>query len=83
MQAFQDELLEHGFKMLVASTSYRPDIEEEQIRALVARGADALLLIGHAGAPDVYRFLDAQRVPALVTWVFGTKPRRPSIGFDN
>lgn len=83
LQAFQDELLEHGFTMLVASTSYRPDIEEQQIRALVARGADALLLIGHERSPEVYRFLETQRVPALVTWAFDTKSRRPSIGFDN
>ena len=47
LQAFQEELLLHGFTLLVASTSYRPEIEQEQIRALVARGADALLLIGH------------------------------------
>ena len=69
--------------MLVASTSYREDIEEEQIRALVGRGADALLLIGHARSPDIYRFLEAQAVPALVTWAFDTSLSRPSIGFDN
>lgn len=83
LQAFQDELREHGFTMLVASTSYRADIEEEQIRALVGRGADALLLIGHERSPDVYRFLETQNVPALVTWAFDTRQPRPSIGFDN
>ena len=83
LQAFQDELHLHGFTMLVASTSYREDIEEEQIRALVGRGAYALLLIGHARSPDIYRFLEAQAVPALVTWAFDTSLSRPSIGFDN
>lgn len=83
LQAFQDELHRHGFTMLVASTSYRPDREEEQIRSLVARGADALLLIGHKRNPEIYRFLDRQRVPALVTWAFDDKFDRPSIGFDN
>lgn len=83
LQAFQDELHEHGFTMLVASTSYRADIEEEQIRALVSRGADALLLIGHERSPDIYRFLETQNVPALVTWAFDTRLPRPSIGFDN
>ena len=43
LQAFQDELREHGVTLLVASSSYSPDQEEEQIRSLVTRGADALL----------------------------------------
>lgn len=83
LQAFQEELRLHGFTMLVASTSYRPDVEEEQIRSLVARGADALLLIGHERAPDIYNFLEAQGVPALVTWAFDPASNQPSIGFDN
>lgn len=83
LQAFQEELRRHGFTMLVASTSYRPDIEEEQIRALVGRGADALLLIGHDRAPSVYEFLETQGVPALVTWAYDVDAPRPSVGFDN
>jgi LacI family transcriptional regulator len=83
LQAFQEELRLHGFTMLIASTSYRPDIEEEQIRSLVARGADALLLIGHKRDPEIYRFLETQGVPALVTWAFEPNANRPSVGFDN
>lgn len=83
LQAFQDELRRHGFTMLVASTSYDPDIEEEQIRALVARGADALLLIGHERSQDIYKFLEAQGVPCLVTWALDRSIIRPSVGFDN
>lgn len=83
LQAFQEELREHGYTMLVASTGYDPDIEEEQIRALVARGADALLLIGHARDPALYDFLAAQDVPALVTWAHAEGTAPPSVGFDN
>ncbi|MGC1489631.1 MAG: LacI family DNA-binding transcriptional regulator [Albidovulum sp.] len=83
LQAFQEELRLHGFTMLVASSSYRPDMEEEQIRALVARGADALLLIGHARDPGIYKFLEARQVPVLVTWAFDRSIDRMSVGFDN
>lgn len=83
LQAFQEELRQHGFTMLVASSSYRPDIEEEQIRSLVARGADALLLIGHERAPDIYSFLEKQGVPSLVTWAYDIDMPRFSVGFDN
>lgn len=83
LQAFQEELRAHGFTMLVASSSYEAEVEEEQIRALVARGADALLLIGHDRRPEIYDFLETQRVPVLVTWAFDRSQSRPSIGFDN
>lgn len=83
LQAFQDELRQHGYTMLVASTSYQPDREEEQIRTLVARGADALLLIGHARTDAIYDFLSAQGVPSLVTWAYDATAMRPSVGFDN
>lgn len=83
IQAFQQELDAHGYTLLVASSSYRADLEEKQVRSLVARGADALLLIGHERDPAIYRFLEAQQVPTLVTWAFDRSAARPSIGFDN
>lgn len=83
LQAFQEELDRRGYTLLVACSSYRQDAEEAHIRSLVARGADALLLIGHERAPEIYDFLAAQDVPALVTWAFDDKVTRPSVGFDN
>ena len=83
LQAFQEELHDKGYTLLVASSSYRADIEEEQIRTLVARGAEGLLLIGHGRDPAIYDFLDAQGVPALVTWAVDRAEARPSVGFDN
>ena len=83
LQAFQEELRRHGYTMLVASSSYDSVVEEEQIRALVARGAEALLLIGHDRRPEIYDFLETQQVPVLITWAFDRAQTRPSIGFDN
>ena len=37
LQAFQEELALNGLTLLVASSSYRSDLEKEQIRNLVAR----------------------------------------------
>lgn len=83
LQAFQEELRSHGYTLLVGSTSYRPEIEEEQIRTLVGRGADALLLIGHDRDPEIYKFLEAQGVPAIVTWAYDPAEILPSVGFNN
>lgn len=83
LQAFQDALRERGYTLLVSSSAYKPEIEEEQIRTLVARGADGLLLIGHARDDSIYTYLDRQKIPSLVAWSYLPEGRQPSVGFSN
>lgn len=83
LQAFQEELHNRGYTLLVSSSAYQPEIEKEQIRTLVARGADALLLIGHDREPEIYEFLKRRNVPVLVAWTYSPDKNIPSIGFDN
>ena len=83
LQAFQEELGLYGVTLLAASSSYSPELEDKQIRTLVARGADALLLIGHDRGPEVYEFLERRGIPFVVAWVYDPDARHFSIGFDN
>ncbi|MFP7673409.1 substrate-binding domain-containing protein [Marivita sp. S0852] len=83
LQAFQEELHEKGYTLLVSSSAYQPKIEEEQIRALVARGADGLLLIGYDRDPALYRYLQRQGVPSLSAWAYHPESDHPTVGFDN
>ena len=83
LQAFQEELGLLGMTLLVASSSYSYELEEQQIKALTARGADALLLIGHHRSPEIYDFLEKRGIPALVSWIYHEEAKQISIGFDN
>ncbi|AXI46659.1 LacI family transcriptional regulator [Sulfitobacter sp. SK012] len=83
IQAFQEELHELGYTLLVSSTGYRPDVEDQQIRALVARGADGLLLIGYDREPAIYEYLEGRNIPVLLAWAFQSENKQPAIGFDN
>lgn len=83
IQAFQEELRELGNTLLIATSQYRADTEESQIRALVAGGADALLLIGYHRRPEIVDFLSQHGIPVLITWAYDPKATLPSIGFDN
>lgn len=83
LQAFQEELQRAGYTLLVSSTAYSPAAEDEQIRALITRGADGLLLIGYDRDPALYRYLKRQAVPALIAWAHHPDIPRPAIGFDN
>ncbi len=83
LQAFQEELHRRGYTLIVASSAYQPKLEKEQIRTLVARGADGILLIGHERDPDIYSYLETQNVPVLVAWTYSTEKPQISVGFDN
>lgn len=83
LQAFQEELQRCGITLLVSSSSYSPELEEEQIHGLVARGADALLLIGFNRSQHIYKFLEKQKVPCVIAWVYDPSQPMVSIGFDN
>lgn len=83
LQAFQEELARHGLTLLVASSSYQPDLEEEQIRTLIARGADALLLIGFDRAQGVYDYLEKRGIPYVISWAHRGGSGPLAVGFDN
>lgn len=83
LQAFQDVLKERGYTLVVASSAYRPDLEEDQIRELIARGADGLLLIGEERGAEIYDFLNDRNVPTVAAWTYPDTRGVPCIGFDN
>ena len=83
LQAFQDVLQGGGYTLLIASSGYDPKVEEDQIRTLVARGAEGLLLVGYDRAPAIAAFLEAQNVPSVIAWAHDTTQPGCSVGFDN
>ncbi|WP_370401332.1 LacI family DNA-binding transcriptional regulator [Sulfitobacter sp. JB4-11] len=83
LQAFQETLSAGGYDLLLASSSYQPEQEAAQIRSLIARGADGLLLIGHERAPGIDAFLAQRGLPVVAAWAHNAAAALPSVGFDN
>lgn len=83
LQAFQETLNEKGYTLLVSSTGYDPEKEAEQIRTLLARGADGLLLIGYDRDESLYNYLETRDIPYLISWAHRPGEEHPAIGFDN
>ncbi len=83
LQTFQETLTEHGATLLVSSSYYNNAIEEEQIRSMVARGADGLLLIGQSRSDTIYQFLEQQNIPVVLAWSFDASSKYNMVGFDN
>jgi LacI family transcriptional regulator len=87
LQAFQEKLTENNFDLLVASSSYKRASEYKQIRSLVARGAEGLLLIGTERDDEIYEFLADRNIHYVLSWSFHDNKDAPYhdhfVGFDN
>lgn len=83
LQAFQEELSRRGYTLLVASSAYRPELEQEHVRNLVARGADGVLLIGYDRDASIYDYLEKRGVPVLVSWSYSADAAQTAVGFEN
>lgn len=83
LQSFQEELSVSGITLLVASSGYDGEHELRQMRSLLSRGADGLLLIGDSRPPESHRFLAIRQVPYVVSWCYRPDAKRLFAGFDN
>ena len=83
LQALQETLAQAGVTLLVATSGYDPIREAEQIRALIGRGIDGLMLIGTARPKKTYTLLKQHNIPVVIAWSFSTDSIYPCVGFDN
>ena len=83
LQAVQERLSDAGTTLLLASSGYDPDRESRQIRTLMQRGVDGLLLIGEARPRETYEIIEARSLPIVLVWCNGETTAHPCVGFDN
>ncbi|MFG1463253.1 LacI family DNA-binding transcriptional regulator [Xanthobacter sp. DSM 24535] len=81
IQAMQTELAANGYQLLVAAHEYSPAQEAVSVRALLARGVDALMVVGADHLDETWDLLGGATVPVILSWSFD--PRFASVGFDN
>jgi LacI family transcriptional regulator len=79
----QDALAAEGYSLLVTTSEFSQQQELKQIRILVARGVDGLVLVGHSHSSEVYPLLAAEAIPYVNTYTYSPDTEHPSIGFDN
>ncbi len=83
VQTLQREVAAAGRTLLLAASDYDMAREADQIRDLVVRGVDGLMLTGEDRDRSVYQLLQKRRIRYVNTYVFHPGSENPSIGFDN
>lgn len=83
LQVFQEVLSQSSYNLLVASSGYNTNTELQQIKSLVAQGADGLLLIGSSRPDDTTHFLKLRNIPYVIAWCYQEDNSRYFAGFDN
>lgn len=81
IEAVQKRLGESGYSLLLATHEYDLAAELRQVRTMVARGVDAVLVVGVEHLPELSAFLGAKHVPYVCQGAF--RADVPCVGFDN
>ena len=83
VNAFERELQAADFTLLVAVSNYDLDAEAIQVRRLLERGVEGLLLVGNDHTDAAYQAVERAGVVYVNIWAYNPRLRRPNIGFSN
>ena len=83
VEGVQQTMHENGYTLLLAKCNYDPDREASEVRALVERGIDGLILVGTSRNDEVYQLLRSRRVPFVNTCTYASDAPWPCVGWDN
>lgn len=80
--SLEQRLQKAGYMLLVASHEFDLEAEIRALEALLSRGADAIVLVGHTHRKRAFELLARANVPYVLTWNY-RKGGHPCVGFDN
>lgn len=79
-----DEVLSpEGYQLFIGSTYYRPEREEEIIRALLGRRPDGVFIVGTEHTAEASQLLKEARIPVVEAWSLTDDPIHSQVGFSN
>jgi LacI family transcriptional regulator len=82
-QAVQKAAQAAGYTVLLAVSEFSATQEAQQIRRLIERRVEGLILTGAERDKALYDKLERNHVPYVVTWKLARRSGMPAISFDN
>lgn len=83
LEAFQKAVGSAGYTVAVACSEYDQQHERIHIRNFLESRVDALLLVGAHRDPNIYRQIERQGIPYVLTWISNGDRQQHCVGFDN
>lgn len=83
IQSFSDELTRHGYQLLLASSYFSAEQEENAVRAFLGWAPAALVLVGQYHTPATERLLAAAELPVVETWDYQPDRAAIQVGFSH
>ncbi|CAM2157924.1 LacI family transcriptional regulator [Paraburkholderia tropica] len=83
VHSFEEKMSAAGYSVFVLTTGFDNTNMFEQVRALVEKGAEALLFVGRIDDERLREYLVDKDIPCVSTYSFTNDEQFPSIGFDN
>ena len=73
----------HDITLFVGCSNYDAAQAVVQVRAMLARGVEAIALVGEAHPPEVFDALKQYNVPYVLTYAYRQGSEHVCVGFDN
>jgi LacI family transcriptional regulator len=83
INALQGRLGERRISLILATSMYDPELELVQVRQLLERGVEAVVLVGARHRQATLDLLDQHRVPHVQTYAARATGSGVAVGFDN
>jgi LacI family transcriptional regulator len=83
IQTLQEAFEQVGYTLLLGCSQYDPEREYRQVRTMLERGVDAVVLVGEAHHQDLYTLLGQRQVPFVNTFTYREGCETLCVGIDN
>jgi LacI family transcriptional regulator len=83
MNSLQARLAERDVSIIVSTSLYDIDMEYEQVRLLIERGVEAIVLVGTIHRPETISLLEQRNIAYVFTYTSASTEVGAAIGFDN
>lgn len=83
IDGLEARLAEKDVGLIISTSRYDVDLELEQVRQLIERGASSIILVGALHRPETIELLERRQVPYVFTYTCDPEGNAAAIGFDN
>ncbi len=83
VQGVTDTLRPHGYQLLLASSNYSADEEQQAVRSFIGWSPAALIVTGHRHTSETDKLLASAGIPVVETWDHKAGSPHIQVGFSH